>query len=189
MALSKRVRFEILKRDDHACHYCGATAPDVVLHVDHVVPVALGGSDNPDNLVTACQGCNAGKASTSPTEIVVEQVSESNLRWAEAIKKAAEEMAGEIEDRTQRHAWFLEAWDLWDEDRRNLSYNYATIIDNWLASGLPKSVILDCLDISLSRRNVAHDAVFAYMCGIARNKIADLHEKARKLIEESSDGA
>lgn len=59
MALSKRVRFEILKRDDHACHYCGATAPDVVLHVDHVVPVALGGSDNPDNLVTACQGCNA----------------------------------------------------------------------------------------------------------------------------------
>lgn len=31
------------------------------LHVDHVLPVSLGGLNQIDNLVTACQGCNLGK--------------------------------------------------------------------------------------------------------------------------------
>ena len=54
MAVTKRMRFEILRRDNHACRYCGATAPDVKLAVDHVTPVALGGTDSPDNLVASC---------------------------------------------------------------------------------------------------------------------------------------
>lgn len=58
MAVSKRLRYEILRRDNHTCRYCGATAPDVKLTVDHVVPVALGGSDVPTNLVAACDACN-----------------------------------------------------------------------------------------------------------------------------------
>ncbi len=48
-------------RDRFRCHYCGAPAPDVQLHVDHVVPVALGGATTADNLVTACTDCNLGK--------------------------------------------------------------------------------------------------------------------------------
>jgi 5-methylcytosine-specific restriction endonuclease McrA len=32
-----------------------------VLHVDHVVPVAAGGTTNEDNLRTACEECNLGK--------------------------------------------------------------------------------------------------------------------------------
>ncbi|MGW6578921.1 HNH endonuclease [Streptomyces globisporus] len=64
MAVSKRLRYEILRRDKHACRYCGATAPDVPLRVDHVIPVALGGSDAPENLVAACEPCNSGKTST-----------------------------------------------------------------------------------------------------------------------------
>lgn len=43
MAVSKRLRFEVLRRDNHACRYCGATPPDVVLTIDHVVQTALGG--------------------------------------------------------------------------------------------------------------------------------------------------
>ena len=58
MAITKRTRYEVLKRDNHACRYCGAVAPDVKLQVDHVIPVALGGTDNPDNLVAACVACN-----------------------------------------------------------------------------------------------------------------------------------
>ena len=57
MAVTKRMRFEILRRDNHACRYCGATAPDVKLVVDHVTPVALGGTDSPDNLVASCAAC------------------------------------------------------------------------------------------------------------------------------------
>jgi 5-methylcytosine-specific restriction endonuclease McrA len=33
-----------------------------VLHVDHVVPVAAGGTTTEDNLLTACEECNLGKA-------------------------------------------------------------------------------------------------------------------------------
>lgn len=54
MAISKRLRFEVLRRDNHMCRYCGRGAPDVALTVDHVVPVALGGHSDPTNLVTAC---------------------------------------------------------------------------------------------------------------------------------------
>jgi predicted chitinase len=43
--LSKRIRFEVFKRDSFKCQYCGAVAPDVLLNVDHVRPVAGGGGN------------------------------------------------------------------------------------------------------------------------------------------------
>lgn len=60
-AISKSVRFEVFKRDGFQCQYCGAKAPEAVLHVDHVKPVAEGGTNDLLNLVTACQPCNLGK--------------------------------------------------------------------------------------------------------------------------------
>ncbi len=33
-----------------------------MLHVDHVVPVVAGGVTSEDNLLTACEECNLGKA-------------------------------------------------------------------------------------------------------------------------------
>lgn len=59
---SVRLRFAVLERDGFACHYCGRKPPEVELHVDHVIPVAQAGSNDIDNLVTACQTCNAGKS-------------------------------------------------------------------------------------------------------------------------------
>lgn len=59
--LSKTLRFEVFKRDRFTCQYCGAKAPEVVLHADHIHPVAEGGEDTILNLVTACAGCNGGK--------------------------------------------------------------------------------------------------------------------------------
>jgi hypothetical protein len=62
-AVSKRLRFEILKRDMFCCQYCGSrAAPDVQMHVDHVIPVCDGGATISLNLVTACEDCNAGKS-------------------------------------------------------------------------------------------------------------------------------
>ncbi len=61
-AVSKRVRFLILQRDGFTCQYCGARAPDVELQVDHIHPVAAGGTVELDNLVTSCTPCNAGKS-------------------------------------------------------------------------------------------------------------------------------
>jgi hypothetical protein len=59
--IRKSVRFEVFKRDSFTCQYCGEKAPDVVLEVDHITPVAAGGGNDILNLVTACKACNAGK--------------------------------------------------------------------------------------------------------------------------------
>jgi hypothetical protein len=59
--LSKKTRFEIFKRDGFVCQYCGGYPPDVVLEVDHLDPVANGGTNNIDNLYTSCFECNRGK--------------------------------------------------------------------------------------------------------------------------------
>lgn len=59
--LSPKLRFEVFRRDNFRCTYCGASGSGVELHADHVVPRAKGGADTLDNLTTACQQCNSGK--------------------------------------------------------------------------------------------------------------------------------
>jgi 5-methylcytosine-specific restriction endonuclease McrA len=62
--LPARLRFGILQRDGFRCRYCGrpGSASGVVLHVDHVIPFSARGPTSEDNLVTACEECNLGKA-------------------------------------------------------------------------------------------------------------------------------
>lgn len=61
-AISKRVRFRVLLRCEFRCVYCGALAGDVVLVIDHLIPVAKGGGNDESNLVAACDDCNQGKS-------------------------------------------------------------------------------------------------------------------------------
>lgn len=58
-------RRNLLRRDHHACQYCGATER---LTLDHVVPKSRGGPDTWDNLVAACVPCNNRKGSRTPEE-------------------------------------------------------------------------------------------------------------------------
>lgn len=102
MAVNKRTRFEVLRRDNHACRYCGAAAPEAVITIDHVLPVALVGTDDPSNLVAACRDCNAGKASTSPSSETVADVSADAIRWAEARRVAALAMSTAARTRSAR---------------------------------------------------------------------------------------
>ena len=54
-----RTRFMVFERDGFKCVYCGSTDK---LVIDHIQPVADGGTDDMENLATACWLCNAGKA-------------------------------------------------------------------------------------------------------------------------------
>lgn len=60
-SISKKLRFEVFKRDSFTCQYCGSKAPDVILNVDHIHPVSKGGSADILNLITSCFSCNMGK--------------------------------------------------------------------------------------------------------------------------------
>ncbi|WP_371077422.1 HNH endonuclease [Sinorhizobium sp. CB7] len=56
----------IKKRDNYTCGYCGSRlAP---LHVDHIIPLIQGGSNDPENLITACLICNTGKSGRTPEQ-------------------------------------------------------------------------------------------------------------------------
>lgn len=88
-SLSKRTRFEIFKRDGFRCIYCGATPQDLPLHVDHVVAVANGGTDDAPNLVTACRDCNGGKSAVPLEErrFKTGQITEADREHAEQLRE------------------------------------------------------------------------------------------------------
>ena len=60
--ITKKTRFEVFKRDGFKCQYCGTTAPEAVLVVDHINPVSKNGDHDMMNFITACQPCNSGKS-------------------------------------------------------------------------------------------------------------------------------
>lgn len=63
-----RRRFMVMRRDGFACQLCGAKATNgAKLEIDHKVPRAKGGGDDPDNLWTLCWTCNRGKSSLDLT--------------------------------------------------------------------------------------------------------------------------
>lgn len=62
--MSVKLRTAILKRDGEQCVKCGASPKKnsaVTLEVDHIIPVAEGGTNDPKNLQTLCWSCNQGK--------------------------------------------------------------------------------------------------------------------------------
>lgn len=62
--ISPKTRFEVFKRDGYRCQYCGRTAENGVLQIDHLIAVTHGGESDIGNLITACSECNGGKSST-----------------------------------------------------------------------------------------------------------------------------
>src|SRR5260370_2425229 len=48
------------------CVYC--MAENVEIHKDHLIPRVRGGSDEIENCVTACVGCNLSKSNMTPSE-------------------------------------------------------------------------------------------------------------------------
>ena len=60
------LREEVFLRDDYTCLYCGARG--VKLECDHIDPVSKGGSNETENLATACASCNRSKSNKTIEE-------------------------------------------------------------------------------------------------------------------------
>jgi hypothetical protein len=69
-AISKKMRFEIFKRDNFTCQYCSAKPPNIPLEIDHILPVSKGGDNSKDNLITSCFDCNRGKSSNELNTVI-----------------------------------------------------------------------------------------------------------------------
>lgn len=188
MAVSKRTRYEVLRRDNHTCRYCGASAPEAKLTVDHVTPTALGGSDDPSNLVAACRDCNYGKASTSPDAPLVADVAQRAVEWAAAI--AAYNQA-QMSDRRKRDAYvkrFSKAWNAWHCGSREypqhlpLPPDWKVTIWQFYGLGLPIIQLEDAVEIAASNQMVQADRAFRYMCGVVWNKVAEMQAGAQARV-------
>lgn len=62
---------ELFQRDHQLCAYCGHEFPLARLTRDHVMPLALGGLDHWQNVVTACRHCNQKKGGRTPEKAVM----------------------------------------------------------------------------------------------------------------------
>jgi 5-methylcytosine-specific restriction endonuclease McrA len=61
-------RMLIYWRDGYRCQFCAKKFSAAELTLDHILPKSRGGSNRPDNLVTACKSCNNRKGARTPEE-------------------------------------------------------------------------------------------------------------------------
>lgn len=178
MAISKRLRFEVLRRDGFRCTYCGAEPKDRELHVDHVIATALGGTDSPENLTTACEPCNNGKSSTNAAEILAavnvaiaaelaarERLSRRVLTYAEGLDKYEDEVRA-----------------LWDFHVPQYRSRYAPGFDlsrvaEWFDADVPLTLIEFGIRIAV-QADVPWQSKAAYAAAVVRNKIRDVDDRA-----------
>ena len=174
MALTKRTRFEVLRRDNHTCQYCGAKAPDVVLHIDHVMPKALGGSDAPENLATACKECNSGKTSIMPDSPLVKGLSEKAAAYALGMVDKMTKMCASVETFEDYLYEFQATWGTWQQGDKPvpLPADYELSLYRWHSMGIPFRIVEMAIPKAMKAKGLRGDEPeFAYMAGIVWNII------------------
>jgi hypothetical protein len=192
MPISKRLRYEILRRDNHCCRYCGDAAPEVKLVIDHVTPVSLGGTDDPSNLVAACQPCNAGKAAATPDTALVDDVLNDSAMWDKAKAEATtgrradkfagfEDEIGEVE----------KAWAGWVcRDGAGVRHsvpkdeNWKASVRIWLLRGLPPERMLELIGITMKKEDVTAANRWRYFAGCAWRTIEKIEADTERAYDE-----
>jgi DnaD/phage-associated family protein len=207
--VSNSLRFEVFQRDKHTCQYCGRRAPEVELEVDHLIPVARGGTDVFENLIASCRECNSGKSAKLIERFTHGHTKES---WREKIaEKRAEklrERRAEIENVTRYWAecrnthtvsgydeeaiyrfaetydptWIKAAIRIATRQQRNNYVKYvAGILKNWAKTGPPEYVANPekVLDEALEQKK-ATDKQIAYITGLLDKLGLTLEESYNK---------
>lgn len=198
MAVSKRLRFEILRRDGYRCHYCKSDGGGNPLTVDHVIPTALGGSDDPVNLVAACADCNAGKSASSPDAPVVAAVAEDAVRWAAAIQQAAQIQEKELGDvqflvGKVRESWLGWHWEATDGTKHDyadeLPGGWEQTVEIWFRSSVTLEEIAYAIGAAMGNKQVKARDLWRYTCGVVWRRLERRQELARELLTQESEPA
>jgi len=171
MALTKKIRFEVFKRDGFRCQYCGKTPPDVTLEVDHIKPKSRKGSDDINNLTTACFDCNRGKSNIlldnipNTLKINLEILKEKERQLKEYNKEIAT-----VERRIQRDIQKIE--DLFNTyfDKLSFADSFRNNSAKKFLNYLPVQEIFEAMNIACNKIDDPHKAI-KYFCGICWQKI------------------
>ncbi len=170
-SLSKRTRFEVFKRDGFACQYCGSHPPDVILEVDHVVPVADGGDDDEGNLVTSCFNCNRGKSDVG-LNVVPKSLAERGLEILEREEQLAgyREIIEARQDRIEADMWRVADALIDHASENGIKRAYLQSIKRFNEL-LPLHEVLEAAEIARAKKPSSENLRFKYFCGVCWNKI------------------
>ena len=182
MTVSKRLRFEILKRDGFRCYYCGTrgTETGAGLTVDHVVPTALGGTDDAQNLVAACGDCNSGKSSMPADAGLVAEVDRAAAAHRAGRAIALDALRADIE----AEATYTDAvWDAWDRifpsyARDNTGLE--SLASDWFKRGVPPEVVEKALRIAWESR-AGRSQKLRYAGGVVNNLMSEAEDRAQSI--------
>lgn len=173
IALSKKTRFEVFKRDSFTCQYCGNHPPAVVLNCDHIIAVASGGNNDMDNLVTSCEDCNQGKGARD-LKVAPITLAEKADRIAEAEDqlKGFQRIFAKRRKRIEKDSISV----------LNKLLEGDTLNKDWFRSTkmfVEKLGYEECMDSAEKtlRKNIPMSRIFAYFCGINWSKIRALEGK------------
>ena len=170
-AISNKTRFEVFKRDDFKCQYCGAHPPSVLLHVDHIKAFAAGGADDMDNYVTACEPCNLGKGARD-----LEAVPQSLADKAALVAEREEQLRGYSDVlELKRQRLDDETWRVlrvFDPSAESVPRDHHASTKRFIEK-LGLHEVLDAAEIAMAAR-VSQYKVFRYFCGICWNKVREL---------------
>lgn len=62
--MTASLRERIKERDNYTCQHCGLSVkdePNLLLEIDHIIPISKGGKTEESNLQTLCWKCNRHK--------------------------------------------------------------------------------------------------------------------------------
>jgi hypothetical protein len=170
-AISKKLRFDVFKRDEFECQYCGAHPPSVILHVDHIHPVIEGGDNSIDNLITSCESCNLGKGRGLLTDVPegikdkAKKIAESELQM-----KGYMDIVAAKRDRIDAEAWKVAA--ALDGVDYVKTYNTVQLMSiKRFLEKLNYFDVLDAANIAFSKFYYPTNKRFKYFCGICWNKL------------------
>jgi hypothetical protein len=169
--ISKRLRFEVFKRDSFTCQYCSAKPPKVPLEIDHILPVSKKGSNKIENLITACFDCNRGKSNIELTAVpaplidTIERKKIAQLQYSEYKKILANERK------------------IMDEEAAAIERIYSNAFNGFVFTDKFKpsvskfikelgfEVVEDAMLYSCRKIYYHEQKVIKYFCGICWNKI------------------
>lgn len=171
-AIGKKLRFDVFKRAGFQCTYCGKSPPEVTLEIDHIEPVSKGGTNDINNLVSACFDCNRGKRNIrltkkpnkTPENIAILKEQEEQLKeYRKLIKKKTRRIRDDIDI---IHNAYSEAYPKWE-----LSEAFKVGSVKKFLELLPREEIIEALNIAIKRFSNDRDRVLSYFCGICWRKI------------------
>ena len=181
---SKKIRFEVFKRDAFTCQYCGRTPPQITLELDHMIPKAHNGKESIDNYVTACHDCNNGKGA----------------RELKSIPPPLKDKTVDLEERCSQLKEYSKYLTEMDEfydiaiNRISKIFNddqgYQEIIEffnlntlRYFLKHIPPNQVEDAMILACSR-NYSPQNTIKYFCGICWKAIRDRDKQSPITVPE-----